>query len=79
MLKIVDNNILNFFIGLIPVVFLFIYEFITTRRKTLPVMLLGISIGAIISYLIAGWPTLIASAIIMGIVIFLKIRDKYDE
>lgn len=79
MLKIVDNNILNFFIGLIPVVFLFIYEFITTRRKTLPVMLLGISIGAIISYLIAGWPTLIASTIIMGIVIFLKIRDKYDE
>ena len=79
MLKVTDNSIINFLVGLIPVVLTFLYELITTRRKTLPIMLLGVLFGAIISVIIAGWPTLIVSAILSGVIIFLKLRDKYDE
>ena len=79
MLRVVDNNILNFLIGLIPTIIIFLFELITTRRKTLPIMLIGLFLGSILSVLIAGKFIYIVVAILAAIIIYLKLRDKYDE
>lgn len=79
MIKLVDNYWLNLLIGIVPIVFITLENLFTNRRKTMPVMLLDEIFFILVSFILFGWPVLIAGALGVAFIIYLKLRDKYDE
>lgn len=56
-----------------------IENLILNRRKTFTVMFLDEVFFTLVSFILFGWISLIFGAIGLGIIIYIKLQDKYDE